>query len=236
MPKSRILSKHQLPTGNKSTKCTTEQLRHNALKITPKRINWLPRLTQLLTIYPSVKTLPKEPKHKIDPYLLSYIQIDRADQVWSAGITCIRRVGKFIYLMAIVDWHSSYVISWSASTSLESLFRLDALDEALAKTQPEMFHTNRDSQFTSKYFTRRLARKGVQIGMDGHGEVSKNVLDPLWQAVKCEELCLREYLDVTDVLSCLRRYFEFYNHNRPHQSLDSRTPAMVYFGHKERQD
>ena len=159
------------------------------------------------------------------------MKVVRPDQVWSADITYIRLEKGFLYLVAILDWYSRYVLSWALGRSLEGGFCVQALEEALEKAQPEIFNTDQGVQFTSGEFTGRLERRGVAISMDGRGRVYDNIFtERLWRTVKYEEVYLKEYADPPQARVGLEAYFGFYNQERPHQALDYRTPAEVYEG------
>ena len=153
----------------------------------------------------------------------------RANQVWSADITHIRLVGRWLYLVAVMDWFSRYVLSWKLSASLGSEFCVEALAEALQLGQPEIFNTDQGSQFTSEAFTGRLKQQGIRISMDGRGRCLDNVFtERLWRSVKYEEVYLKDYQGFSDAQQGLGRYFRHYNRERPHQGLDYQTPAEVY--------
>jgi len=211
----------------------TQQLKRDGVVIGHNRVRRLMRLVGLMPVYPKPKTSKRHPEHKIYPYLLRGVAIERVNQVWSADITYIRLLAGFVYLVAILDWFSRYVLSWSVSNSLDSLFCVDALDDALRIATPEIFNSDQGSQFTSRDFTGRLEQARVRISMDGRGRVFDNIFsERLWRSVKYEEVYLNEYQDVQEALSGLGTYFDFYNHRRPHQSLDYRTPAEAYFGNR----
>jgi putative transposase len=208
----------------------TQQLKRDGVVIGHNRVRRLMRLMGLMAVYPKPKTSKRHPEHKIYAYLLRGVAIERVNQVWSADITYIRLIAGFVYLVAILDWFSRYVLSWSVSNSLDSLFCMDALDDALRIATPEIFNSDQGSQFTSRDFTGRLEEAQVRISMDGRGRVFDNIFsERLWRSVKYEEVYLDEYRDVQEAISGLGAYFDFYNHRRPHQSLDYRTPAEVYF-------
>ncbi len=170
--------------------------------------------------------------HKIYPYLLRDITVVRPNQVWCADITYIRLSYGFAYLVAIMDWYSRYVLSWRISNTLDSLFCLDALDEAFCLYgQPEIFNTDQGSQFTSKEFTDMLLARDITISMDGQGRTFDNIfVERLWRTVKYENIYLCGYQNIPETKEGLKRYFEFYNRERFHQSLDYRTPWQVYSG------
>jgi putative transposase len=213
----------------------TAQLKRDGLIIGHNRVRRLMRLMGLMPIYPKPKLSGVHPEHRIYPYLLRDVTIDRVNQVWSADITYIRLMAGFVYLVAIMDWFSRYVLSWSLSNTLESRFCLEVLEQALALASPEIFNTDQGSQFTSCDFTARLEQAGVRISMDGRGRVFDNIFsERLWRTVKYEEVYLNEYRDVRQVIDGLGSYFDLYNNRRLHQSLGYRTPAEVYFENRFR--
>jgi len=208
----------------------TAQLKRDGLIIGHNRVRRLMRLMGLMPIYPKPKLSGGHPEHRIYPYLLRDVTIDRVNQVWSADITYIRLTAGFVYLVAIMDWFSRYVLSWSLSNTLASLFCVEVLEQALTLASPEIFNTDQGSQFTSCDFTARLEQAGVRISMDGRGRVFDNIFsERLWRTVKYEEVYLNEYRDVRQAIGGLGSYFDFYNNRRLHQSLGYRTPAEVYF-------
>jgi putative transposase len=208
----------------------TAQLGRDGFVIGHNRVRRLMRLMGLMPIYPKPNGSRRHPQHKIYPYLLRGVTIKRVNQVWSADITYIGLMAGFIYLVAIMDWFSRYVLSWSVSNTLDSLFCTEALEHALGIATPEIFNTDQGSQFTSGDFTSRLQQVQVSISMDGRGRVFDNIFsERLWRTVKYEEVFLNEYRDVRQAVGGLGRYFDFYNNRRLHQSLDYRTPAEVYF-------
>jgi len=167
--------------------------------------------------------------HKIYPYLLRNLAITRPDQVWATDITYIPLRHGFLYLAAVMDWFSRYVLAWRLSNTLEGSFCLEALDEALARRRPEIFNSDQGSQFTAAAFTGRLEKCGVAISMDGRGRALDNVfVERLWRSVKYEEVYLKDYADGWEAEQSLARYFEFYCQRRIHQALHYRTPAEVY--------
>ncbi len=201
------------------------------LAINRKRAQRLMRLMGLEAIYPKPRTTRRAKEHRIYPYLLRNMEITRPDQVWSTDITYLPLREGYLYLTAVMDWHSRYVLAWRLSNHLEGTFCCEALDAALTISQPEIFNTDQGCQFTSDAFTRRLLARNIQISMDGRGRALDNVfVERLWRTVKYEEVYLREYVDASDARTSLRRYLRFYNQARRHQSLDRRTPAEVYFG------
>ena len=209
----------------------TVSLRRKGHLVNPKRIRRLMRKMGLEAIYPRSKrdlSLPDK-AHKKYPYLLKGLEIVRPDQVWATDITYIRMYRGWVYLTAIMDWFSRYVIAWELSLTLEADFCVTALERALATDCPEIFNSDQGSQFTSETFTGVLAEAGIAISMDGVGRAFDNIfVERLWRTVKYEDVYLHDYETPAEVQLGLGRYFEFYNNERPHQSLDYRTPAEVY--------
>ena len=198
--------------------------------VNPKRVRRLMRQMGLEAIYRKPRLSKPGPGHRIYPYLLRGMKIDRPNQVWTSDITYIRLRQGFIYLVAVMDWFSRYVLAWEVSVSMETSFCVAALDWALQHGRPEIFNTDQGAQFTSDHFTGRLQTQGIGISMDGQGRVIDNIfIERLWRTVKYEEVYLKDYLDVLEALSNLKAYFAFYNHERPHQTLGYQTPAAVYF-------
>lgn len=201
------------------------------LAINRKRAQRLMRLMGLEAIHPKPRTTRRAKEHRIYPYLLRNVEIARPDQVWSTDITYLPLRGGYLYLTAVIDWYSRYVLAWRLSNHLEGTFCCEALDEALTISQPEIFNTDQGCQFTSDAFTSRLLARKIQISMDGRGRALDNVfVERLWRTVKYEEVYLREYVDANDARASLKRYLRFYNQARRHQSLNRRTPAEVYLG------
>ena len=163
------------------------------------------------------------------PYLLRDVVIERPNQVWSSDITYIPMRDGFLYLVAVMDWYSRYVLSWRLSNTMDVEFCIDALDDALRQGTPEIFNTDQGSQFTSRFYTDRLQSQSIEISMDGRGRALDNVfIERLWRSVKYEDIYLKEYESGADCQKGLTSYFKFYSHERPHQSLDYRTPWEVH--------
>ena len=202
------------------------------LTVNPKRIRRLMRKLGLEAIYPKPRknTSAADKQHKKYPYLLRQLEINQPDQVWCADITYIRLAGGFVYLVAIMDWYSRYVLSWELSNTLDAAFCVEALQRALATgRRPEIFNTDQGSQFTSDAFTGLLTQHGIAISMDGVGRAFDNIMiERLWRTVKYEDVYIRDYRDPAEARFGLRRYFEHYNHRRRHRSLARQTPAAVY--------
>jgi putative transposase len=209
----------------------TEWLRRKGHHVNHKRVRRLMRQMGLEAVYPRQKHGLSTPdkEHRIYPYLLKGVQITRHDEVWSADITYIRMYRGWLYLVALMDWFSRYVLSWELSITLESDFCVSALKEALGSGKPDIFNTDQGSQFTSADFTQVLLDADIQISMDGKGRVFDNIFsERLWRTIKVEEVYLRDYQTVAEARYYLSRYFEFYNNDRLHQALGYHTPAEVY--------
>jgi len=197
-------------------------------EVNRKRVQRLMRLMGIEAIYPK-PNLSAGNGHRVYPYLLRGVKIDRVDQVWSTDITYVGLPSGFMYLAAVIDWHSRYVLAWRLSNTLDGEFCLDLLDEALRLGKPEVFNTDQGVQFTAEAFTGRLQRAGVAVSMDGKGRCLDNVfVERLWRTVKYEDIYIRGYEAVPQLRQGLGAYFGFYNDERRHQSLDYETPAEVY--------
>lgn len=211
---------------------TTKYLEDLGYQVNEKRVRRLTRLMGLLAIYPHRKNKHKlENKDKIYPYLLKNLVISKPNQVWSTDITYIRLAHGFIYLVAVIDWHSRFVLSWRVSTTLDTSFCLEALEEAIALYgKAEIFNTDQGSQFTSKDFTHMVLGAGMQVSMDSRGRAFDNIFtERLWRSVKYEEVFINAYNGVVEARDRLRNYFYFYNYERHHQALDYKKPAEVHF-------
>jgi putative transposase len=197
-------------------------------EVNRKRVQRLMRVMGLEAMYPKPK-LSAGSGHKVYPYLLRGVAIDRVRQVWSTDITYLPMPTGFMYLAATIDWFSRYVVAWRLSNTLDGSFCQDMLDEALGRGQPEVFNTDQGTQFTAAAWVGRLERAGVAVSMDGRGRCLDNVfVERLWRTVKYEDVYLKGYESVPALESGLRAYFGFYNTERLHQSLGYRTPAQVY--------
>jgi putative transposase len=199
------------------------------LGVNRKRVQRLMRTMGIQAVGPRRRTTRPGAGHRIYPYLLRNVEVVRPDQVWCADITYVPLQHGFVYLVAVMDWYSRYVLSWRLSNTLEGTFCCEALEEALMRSRPEIFNSDQGSQFTATTFTRRLESCGVAISMDGRGRALDNVfIERLWRSVKYEEVYLRDYADGWEAERRLARYFQFYCEERIHQSLAYRTPAAVY--------
>jgi putative transposase len=224
----RFIDEQYLKTPFYGSPRMTVWLRQQGFAVNRKRVSRLMRLMGLGAIYPKPNLSQPALGHRIYPYLLRNLPVTAVNQVWSTDITYIRLFHGFIYLVAVIDWFSRYVLSWEVSISMETAFCLSALDWALARARPEIFNTDQGSQFTSVDFTSRLEAASIRISMDGRGRALDNVfIERLWRSVKYEEVYIKDYQSVTEAITSLGRYFDFYNRERPHQSLGYRTPEAV---------
>jgi putative transposase len=226
----RMLDEQYTQTPFYGIRRMTAWLRSCGREVNHKRVARLLRQMGLETIYPKPRLSLPDAQHKIYPYLLRGLDIRRPNQVWSTDITYVRLRAGYVYLVAIMDWFSRYVLSWEVSVTMESEFCIAALDRALQTGRPDIFNTDQGSQFTSVDFIRPLKALGVQISMDGRGRALDNVfVERLWRTVKYEEVYLKDYLNVPVAIDSLAAFFQFYNRQRLHQSLGYRTPASVYY-------
>ncbi len=194
-----------------------------------KRVQRLMRRMGLEAIYPKPKLSAAGPGHRIYPYLLRGVKVERPDQVWSTDITYVPLASGFMYLAAVIDWFSRYVIAWRLSNTPDGSFCLEMLEEALGRGRPEVFNTDQGVQFTAAAWTGRLESAGVAVSMDGRGRCLDNVfVERLWRSVKYEDIYLWRYEGVPELQRGLGRYFPYYNEERLHQALEYRTPGMVY--------
>lgn len=199
-------------------------------EVNRKRVQRLMRQMGLEAIYPKPKLSAAGRGHRIYPYLLRNVSIERVDQVWSTDVTYVPLAHGFMYLAAIIDWFSRYVLAWRLSNTLDGSFCVDMLEEALRRGRPEVFNTDQGVQFTASAWTGRLESSGVAVSMDGKGRCLDNVfVERLWRTVTYEEVYLHRYETVPQLAKGLKRYFVYYNEERLHQSLDYRTPAAVYW-------
>lgn len=195
-----------------------------------KRVRRLMRKMGLKSLAPTPNTSKPNVQHKVYPYLLNGLDIDRPNQVWCTDITYIRLQGGFVYLVAVMDWYSRRVLSWEVSSSMDDSFCVSALERALRlHPKPEIFNSDQGSQFTGKAFTDVLKHHHITISMDGKGRCMDNIfIERLWRSVKYEEIYLNEYCSVDALRKALNKYFHFYNAERPHQSFNGSTPMEVY--------
>ena len=224
-----LIDRQYLQTPFYGSRKMTACLRRQGHQVNRKRVQRLMRRMGIEAIYRRPNTSRRDSGHKVYPYLLRGLQIDKVNQVWATDITYIPMARGFMYLVCIMDWHSRYVLSWRLSNTLEADFCVDALEEALSSVVPGIFNTDQGSQFTSEAFTSVLSNRGVQISMDSVGGYMDNVfVERLWRSVKYEEVYLKAYESVAEARAGIGAYLRFYNTERPHQALDYRTPAQVF--------
>jgi putative transposase len=224
-----LIDRQYLQTPFYGSRKMTACLRRQEHQVNRKRVQRLMRRMGIEAIYRRPNTSRRDSGHKVYPYLLRGVQIDKVNQVWATDITYIPMARGFMYLVCIMDWHSRYVVSWRLSNTLEADFCVDALEESLSSVVPGIFNTDQGSQFTSEAFTSVLLNHGVQISMDSAGSYMDNVfVERLWRSVKYEEVYLKAYESVAEARAGIGAYLSFYNNERPHQALDYRTPAQVF--------
>ena len=225
----KLIDRQYLATPYYGARKIAAWLKSQGHLVNRKRVRRLMCLMRLKAIYRRPRTSKPVPDHKIYPYLLSGLKITRPNQVWAADITYIPMKRGFLYLVAIIDWYSRYVLSWRLSNTLDASFCVEALEEALRKGRPDIFNTDQGAQFTSEAFTELLEQHGVRISMDGKGRYSDNLfIERLWRTLKYEEVYLKAYQDGREARTGIGDYFRFYNTERPHQALGYRTPAEVF--------
>lgn len=225
----RLIDEQYLHRPFYGSRGMTQWLLRQGYDVNRKRVQRLMRLMGLEAIYPRRRTSEPAPEHRIYPYLLRNLTIDRPDQVWCADITYVPLRRGFMYLVAVLDWHSRYVLSWELSNTLDSGFCVSALEAALERRQPEIFNTDQGAQFTSQAFTGVLEAAGVAISMDGRGRALDNVfIERLWRTVKYENIYLCGYETAAELTPGLAAYFDFYRYERLHMALDYQTPWEVY--------
>lgn len=208
----------------------TEFLKRQGFWVNHKRIERLMRKMGIMAIYPRPRTSLRDDGHRVYPYLLRDLPIIYPNQVWCADITYVRMHRGFLYLIAIMDWFSRFVLAWELSNTLDVHFCLEALEQALKIAKPGIFNTDQGCQFTSNPFTSLLTKNNVRISMDGRGRAFDNIfIERLWRTVKYEEIYLHDYQDGIEAYFALEKYFRFYNEERFHSSLDYKTPAEVYY-------
>jgi len=227
----KLIDEQYLKTPFYGYRKMTVYLRNLKYTVNQKRVRRLMNLMGIQAVGPKPQTSQPGKAHKIYPYLLRGVKITRSNQVWSADITYIPMSRGFMYLVAILDWYSRYVLSWEISNTLDGTFCLTTLEGALDRYgKPGIFNTDQGVQFTADAFTGRLKDAEVKISMDGRGRFVDNIfIERLWRSVKHEDIYLNEYETGTELTAGLASYFDLYNNERPHQSLDYRRPAGVYF-------
>ena len=227
----RLIDEQYLKKPVYGSRRMAEHLRRLGYTVNRKRVRRLMRQMGLEVIYTRPRTSQPQPGHQIYPYLLRERTVERPNEVWATDITYIPLARGFMYLVAIIDWYSRRVLAWRLSNTLDTRFCLEALEEALERHgPPEIFNTDQGCQFTSHAFTSRLEAAGIGISMDGKGCYHDNIfVERLWRTVKYECVYLKTFEGGAELRQELRQWFDWYNRERPHQSLDYRTPDEVYF-------
>lgn len=230
----RLLDEQYLKTPFYGSRRMTAEFRDRGMIISRKRVRRLMRLMGLEAIYQKPRTSMAEPGHKKYPYLLGGLTIDRPGQVSAADITYIPMSRGFVYLVAIIDWHSRFILAWSLSNTMEAGFCVEALKESFNYGLPQIFNTDQGSQFTSDDFTSVLSDSRIAISMDGRGRWMDNVfVERLWRSLKYEEVYLKAYDSIAEARAGVAAWIEFYNYERPHQGLGYRTPWEVFSGNPD---
>ena len=223
-----LLDRQYLRTPFYGSRRMTAWLQTQGHAVNRKRVQRLMQRVGLAAIYQRPRTSRPAPAHRIYPYLLRGLRIERVHQVWAADITYIPMARGFLYLVAVMDWVSRYVLAWRLSNLLDASFCIEAVEEALRQGRPEIFNTDQGSQFTDDGFTGALRAHGVAISMDGRGRFADNIfVERLWRSLKYEEVYLKAYDNVAQAHQGIAAYFEFYNHQRLHQALGYRTPHQL---------
>ena len=225
----RLIDEQYLKTPFYGSRRMTAHLERRGEVVNRKRVQRLMALMGVEGLHPAPRTTVIDPGARVYPYLLRDRVLTRVDEVWSSDITYVPMRRGFMYLTAVIDWFSRYVLSWRLSNTMEVRFCLEALDEALQRGRPEIFNTDQGSQFTSREYTGRLEAAGVAVSRDGRGRALDNVfVERLWRSVKYEDIYIKDYERVSELEEGLAAYFRFYDEDRPHQSLGYRTPGEVY--------
>jgi len=225
----RLIDQQFLKTPFYGSRRMTVALERSGEPVNRKRVQRLMAQMGLEALFPRPRTTTAAGDGRVYPYLLRDRVLTHVNEVWSSDITYVPMKHGFMYLTAVIDWYSRYVLSWRLSNTLEGRFCLEALDEALTRGRPEIFNTDLGSQFTAQEYTDRLEEVGIQVSRDGRGRALDNVfVERLWRSVKYEDIYIKDYEQVPELESGLRAYFWFYDEERPHQSLDYQTPGDVY--------
>jgi putative transposase len=226
----RLIDEQYLRTPFFGSRQMTRWLVNQGHAVNRKRVQRLMQTMGIQATVPGPHTSQPHPSHKIYPYLLQDMELQGANLVWSTDITYIPMPSGFMYLAAIIDWYSRYVIAWELSNTLDHLFCVRMLEDALQHAHPVIFNTDQGSQFTSTEFTSCLLAKEILISMDGRGRALDNVfIERLWRSLKYEKIYLNDYESVLQLYQGLNHYFQFYNQERPHSALGGRTPAQVHY-------
>jgi putative transposase len=228
----RLIDEQYLKTPTYGSRSMARHFRRQGRKVNRKRIQRLMRLMGIEAIYPKPHTSRPHPQHRIYPYLLRGLSIDHPNQVWAADITYVPMARGFMYLVAVMDWHSRKILSWRVSNTLDSDFCNQALQEALKRYgKPEIFNTDQGAQFTSNGFTQILKDHEIAISMDGRGRCQDNIfVERLWWTIKHHYLYLHSFSTGSELRHGLEEWIRYYNHERGHSALDDRTPDEVYYG------
>jgi putative transposase len=228
----QLIDKQYLKIPSWGSRSMRNHLRRLGYKVNRKKVQRLMRLMGLEAIYPKPKTSRPHPEHKVYPYLLRNLKIDRPNQVWAADITYIPMSRGFMYLVAVMDWHSRKVLSWRVSNTLDTDFCVQAVEESISRFgAPEIFNTDQGAQFTSSAFTSLLKDHDINISMDGRGRVQDNIfIERLWWTLKYHYLYLWSFNNGSQLRQGLDQWFRFYSQERSHQALDNMTPDEVYYG------
>jgi putative transposase len=228
----QLIDKQYLKIPSWGSRSMRNHLRRLGYKVNRKKVQRLMRLMGLEAIYPKPKTSRPHPEHKVYPYLLRNLKIDRPNQVWAADITYIPMSRGFMYLVAVMDWHSRKVLSWRVSNTLDTDFCVQSVEEAISRFgAPEIFNTDQGAQFTSSAFTSLLKDHDINISMDGRGRVQDNIfIERLWWTLKYHYLYLWSFNNGSQLRQGLDQWFRFYSQERSHQALDNMTPDEVYYG------
>jgi putative transposase len=225
----RLIDRQFLKTPFYGSRKMTACLERAGEVVNRKRVQRLMGVMGLEALHPRPRITAADPNARVYPYLLRDRELTHIDEVWSSDITYIPMRHGFMYLTAVIDWYSRYVLSWRLSNTLEGRFCLEALNEALAMGRPEIFNTDQGSQFTAREYTERLEEAGIRVSRDGRGRALDNVfVERLWRSVKYEDIYIKDYELVPELEGGLTAYFWFYDEERPHQSLGYRTPGEVY--------
>lgn len=226
----RLIDQQYIRTPFYGSRRMTAWLKREGQEVNRKRVQRLMRVIGIEAIYRKKRLSVPHSDHRIYPYLLRDMKVERVNQVWGSDITYIPLSKGWLYLVAIIDWFSRYVVSWRLSPVMESEFCVEALDDALGRGKPDIFNTDQGSQFTSHLFIGRLLERKIQISMDGRGRCFDNIFtERLWRSLKYEEVYLKEYEGVVEAREGIGSYLSFYNRERLHQSLGYRTPEEVHF-------